>query len=99
MPGRGRPFQPGDRANPRGRPRGVKETAPRGLIKKLTLGALEGNEQAVRAALEHAATNPKSVVQVLDLAAKLNKEVGHQADGRSGETHFHIAYRSGRPCW
>jgi hypothetical protein len=32
----------------------------------------------------------REVVQVLDLAAKLNRETGHQADGRSGDTHFHI---------
>src|SRR5688572_30305810 len=90
MPGRGRPFEKGNKANPRGRPRGVKETMPRGFVKKLAFAALEANEQAVRTALERAATKPKSVVQVLDLAAKLNKEVGHQADGCSAETHFHI---------
>jgi hypothetical protein len=90
MPGRGRPFEKGHKANPRGRPRGVKETVPRGFIKKLTLDVLEGGEQRVRAALERAATNPKTVVQVLDLAAKLNKEIGAGAEGGRGETHFHI---------
>jgi hypothetical protein len=60
MPGRGRPFQPGDHANPKGRPRGVKEATPRNFIKKLALAVLEGNEKAVKNAVKRAATNPSS---------------------------------------
>jgi hypothetical protein len=86
---RGR-FPKGQSGNPTGRPRGIKEPVSRGLVKNLLLEVIERNEAKVRAALERAATNPKCVLQVLDLTAKLNKEVGHSPDGRGAETHFHI---------
>jgi hypothetical protein len=86
MPGRGRPFEEGNKANPRGRPRGVKETMPRGFVKKLAFAVVEGNEQAVRDALKRAATSPKTVLSVLALAAKLNKEIGTADSAASAPT-------------
>src|SRR5688572_20177377 len=59
---RGR-FPKGQSGNPTGRPRGIKERVSRGVIKTLVLEVIESNEPKVRAALERAATNPKSVVQ------------------------------------
>ena len=61
MPGSGRRlFAKGNKASP-GRPRGVKETMPRGLVKKLVLGVIEGNVEQVAEALRRAAVNPKTV--------------------------------------
>jgi hypothetical protein len=79
---RGRPFVKGNKASP-GRPRGVKETVPRGFVKKLVFGVITGNVKQVEEALSRAAVNPRTVAAVLDHAAKLNKEIG-SADAAGG---------------
>ena len=45
-------------------------------MKKLVFGVITGNVKQVAKALRSAAVNPKSVVAVLEAAAKLNKEIG-----------------------
>jgi hypothetical protein len=70
-------FPPGQSANPKGRPRGAKDVVPK--VRALVNAVLEGNVEAVREAYRKAATSPKTVLQCLELAAKLNREVGPTA--------------------
>ena len=67
-------FQPGRSGNPAGRPPGSKDVIPR--VRELVNAVLEGNVVAIRDAYRRAVTSPKTVLQCLELAAKLNKEVG-----------------------
>jgi uncharacterized protein DUF5681 len=70
-------FPSGQSANPKGRPRGSKDVVPK--VRALVNAVLEGNEAAVQEAYRRAVLNPKTVLQCLELAAKLNREVGLQA--------------------
>ena len=67
-------FKPGRSGNPAGRRPGSKDVTPR--VRDLVNAVLEDNVEAVRDAYRRAATNPKTVLQCLELAAKLNREVG-----------------------
>lgn len=80
-------FKPGRSGNPAGRRPGSKDVMPR--VRDLVNAVLEDNVEAVREAYRRAATNPKTVLQCLELAAKLNREVGPGAlpiglDGTGG---------------
>lgn len=86
VPGKGRPFAKG---NP-GKPKGARDRFPRGFVKSLALAVIEGNEAAIREAVKRAATNPRTVLHVLDLAAKLNREIGHGVDGSAGVTIVNV---------
>jgi hypothetical protein len=77
---RGRPFPPGVSGNPGGRPPGVKEETARGLIRRLVLEVVQEGEAAVRATIRRLLKDPRTAVQVLELAAKLNGEIGRSAD-------------------
>ena len=90
MPGEGRRFRRGERANPRGHPPGVKELVPRGFVKKLVFGVITGNVEQVAGALRRAAVNPRSVISVLEHAARLNKEIGGREDGKGGPTIINL---------
>jgi hypothetical protein len=67
-------FKPGRSGNPAGRRPGSKDAIPR--VRDLVNAVLEDNVEAVREAYRRAATNPKTVLQCLELAAKLNRELG-----------------------
>ena len=67
-------FKPGRSGNPAGRRPGSKDVMPR--VRDLVNAVLEENVQAVRDAYRRAATNPKTVLQCLELAAKVNRELG-----------------------
>jgi hypothetical protein len=54
-------------------------------VRDLVNAVLEDNVEAVREAYRRAATNPKTVLQCLELAAKLNRSLG-RARWRSGST-------------
>jgi hypothetical protein len=80
-------FKPGRSGNPAGRRPGSKDVMPR--VRDLVNAVLEDNVEAVREAYRRAATNPRTVLQCLELAAKLNREVGPGAlaiglDGTDG---------------
>jgi len=77
MPRTSTSFAPGKSGNPRGRRRGAKDVVPK--VRALVNAVLEGNVEAVREAYRKAATSPKTVLQCLELAAKLNREVGPPA--------------------
>jgi hypothetical protein len=79
-------IAPGAALNPRGRPKGVKELVPRGFVKKLVLGVISSNVEQVAEALRRAAVSPRSVISVLEHAARLNREIGGGAEGAGGAT-------------
>jgi hypothetical protein len=81
---RGRPFPPGVSGNPKGRPPGVKEEAARGLVRRLVLEAVQEGQAAVRATLRRMLKDPRTAVHVLELAAKLNGEIGREAEHPTG---------------
>ena len=86
MPGQGAPFRKGDRANPHGRPRGVKELVPRGFLKRIVYEVVQDNLAGYKDALARAATSSKTVLQFSDHFGKLNREIGAGAEGARGVT-------------
>lgn len=56
------------------RPPGSKDVIP--AVRDLVNSVKEGKDQEIRAALERVATSPRTVLAFLDLAAKLNREIG-----------------------
>jgi hypothetical protein len=73
-PGPGRPFSKGVSGNPNGRPRGRPDARPQ--MRALLAEVIAGNEELVRASLRAALKNPKLTVSVLELYARLNRELG-----------------------
>lgn len=71
----GRDFKPG---HP-GKPKGAKDKAPRGLLRALVMEAMEQGEPAVRAMIQRCLLKPGPFLKLLELAAKLNKEIGAAA--------------------
>ena len=70
-------FPSGKSGNPKGRPRGAKDVVPK--VRALVNAVLEGNEAAIQEAYRRAVLSPKTVLPCLELAAKLNREVGPSA--------------------
>ena len=77
MPRTSTSFPPGKSGNSKGRPRGAKDVVPK--VRALVNAVLEGNEAAIQEAYRRAVLSPKTVLQCLELAAKLNREVGPSA--------------------
>jgi Family of unknown function (DUF5681) len=75
-------FRPGQSGNPRGRPRGSQNTLP--SVRDLLLDFVQGREDAIEAALTRALASPRHVLALLDLAARLNRETGSDADQGDG---------------
>jgi hypothetical protein len=87
-------FKPGDRANPKGRPPGIKETLPRGAFKAAYDRVLAKHPElldtVIRAGLQ-GQPKARNAVPFLELGAKLGKEIGADAahDTRPVVFHFH----------
>jgi hypothetical protein len=68
------PLLQGVSGNSNGRPRGRPDARPR--LRALLAEVIAGNEELVRASLRAALKNPKLAVSVLELYARLNRELG-----------------------
>jgi hypothetical protein len=57
----------------------VKEEAVRGLVRRLVIEVVQEGQATARATLRRMLKDPRTAVQVLELAAKLNGEIGRDA--------------------
>jgi hypothetical protein len=67
-------FQPGRSGNPGGRPKGSRDLMPK--VRDLVNAVLRNNQSDAEEALRRALVNPRHVLAVVELAAKLNREIG-----------------------
>jgi Family of unknown function (DUF5681) len=75
-------FRAGQSGNPRGRPRGSRNT--RATVRAITLAVVRGEKATVEASLVRAIRSPRHVIALLDLTARLNRELGPNADQGPG---------------
>ena len=68
-------FAPGRSGNPSGRRLGSKNTAP--SVREIVNAVATDNVDSIKEAYRKSAVNPKSVLQALDLKARVNREVGN----------------------
>jgi hypothetical protein len=78
MPGRGRPFRPGQSGNPGGARAFPHKTWP--LAREIFHRAIRTNQAAFEQTLGEVMRTKKGALQVLELLAKLNREIGSRAD-------------------
>jgi hypothetical protein len=78
MPGRGRPFRPGQSGNPGGGRGFPHKTWP--LAREILHRAIRTNQAAFEQKLVEVMLTKKGALQVLELLAKLNREIGSRAD-------------------
>ena len=79
MPGRGRPFRPGQSGNPGGARAFPHKTWP--LARDILHKTILANRAAFEEKLGEVMLTKKGALQVLELLAKLNREIGSRADG------------------
>ena len=79
---RGRPFPPGNNANPKGRPKGIQEAFPRGRVRAAFDRVTTANptllDQVFLDGLQ-GKRNARNAVPFVELGAKLGKEIGADA--------------------
>jgi Family of unknown function (DUF5681) len=68
------PWSPGQSGNPRGRPKGSPHRLP--TIRAVVSAVITDNIDGIRRALSAVLTDPDTVVHGLELAARLNRELG-----------------------
>lgn len=78
---RGRSWQPGQSGNPKGRPPGIKEALPRGLMARIWLAAAEANEEQIRQIAVELLTNRRTALAAMELVARLGREIGPGVEG------------------
>jgi hypothetical protein len=78
MPGRGRPFRPGQSGNPGGARAFPHKTWP--LAREILHRAIRTYQAAFEQKLTEVMLTKKGALQVLELLAKLNREIGPRAD-------------------
>ena len=78
MPGRGRPFRPGQSGNPGGARAFPHKTWP--LARDILHKTILANRAAFEEKLGEVMLTKKGALQVLELLAKLNREIGSRAD-------------------
>jgi hypothetical protein len=78
MPGRGRPFRPGQSGNPGGARAFPHKTWP--LAREILHRAIRSNQAAFEQTLTEVMLTKKGALQVLELLAKLNREIGARSD-------------------
>jgi hypothetical protein len=70
------PFRPGASGNPRGRPLGSPNRSRLPTIRSLMHELIADNLDGIRTALAAVLTDPDTVLHGLELAARLNRELG-----------------------
>jgi hypothetical protein len=78
MPGRGRPFLPGQSGNPAGGRKLARHTWP--LARDILHKTILANQAAFEQKLGEVMLTKKGALQVLELLAKLGREIGSRAD-------------------
>ena len=78
MPGRGRPFRPGQSGNPGGARAFPHKTWP--LARDILHKTILANQAAFEQKLSEVMLTKKGALQILELLAKLNREIGSRAD-------------------
>ena len=68
-------FAPGRSGNPTGRRLGSKNTAP--TVREIVNAVVTDNVDGIKEAYRKSAVNAKSVLQALELKARVNREVGN----------------------
>lgn len=76
-----------------GRPRGSKDRVPRGLVRELVLAAVSKGRHEALKALRRNLKDPRRVLQVLELAARLNGELG-MGSQQSGQRPVTMMFRT-----
>jgi hypothetical protein len=78
MPGRGRPFRPGQSGNPGGARAFPHKSWP--LAREILHRAIRTNQAAFEQTLGEVMLTKKGALQVLELLAKPNREIASRAD-------------------
>jgi hypothetical protein len=78
MPGRGRPFRPGESGNPGGARAFPHKQWP--LAREILHRAIRTNQAAFEQTLSEVMRTKKGALQALELLAKLNGEIGTRSD-------------------
>jgi hypothetical protein len=81
-------FQAGVSGNPRGWTPGSHNVLPG--VRDLVLDFLQGREDAIEAALTRALASPRHVLALLELAARLNQEIGPHGNHGPGPVQILI---------
>jgi hypothetical protein len=82
MPGRGRPFPPGQSGNPAGGRKLARHTWP--LARDILHKTILANQAEVEQKLTEVILTKKGALQLLELLAKLNREIGPRSDEAPG---------------
>jgi hypothetical protein len=81
-------FQPGRSGNPTGRGKGSRNVVP--AVRDLMLAVVRGEQATAQRSLVRAIRSPRHVIAFLDLAARLNREVGPHGDQGPGLVQIRI---------
>ena len=73
---RGRPFSPGSNANPKGRPKGIRETHPRGYLKRAIDTVMAKDPKLIETVLRRSLQGTKKDLQAVELIGRVTKEIG-----------------------
>jgi hypothetical protein len=84
-------FRPGVSGNPKGRPKGIQETKPRGYLRAAIDAVMATDPKKLIAAIRRGLDDPRYAHGWAELIAKVGKEIGADAahDTKPVIFHFH----------
>jgi hypothetical protein len=84
-------FKPGVSGNPKGRPKGIQETRPRGYLRTAIDTVMAADRKKLVDAIRHGLEDKRSAYAFVELIGKVGKEIGGNAaeDARPVIFHFH----------